>query len=418
MTDEGNTMPADPSERRPRLTIVANENSQTVPLPAGGSLQLGRSRLADITIDHGSLSRIHGQFDHAQALTYTDLGSSNGSWLGGRLLEPNVPAELRDGDVLELGNVVVVIHQPGAHPTASTNPMDALRDRAKKAAKHRLNVLILGETGVGKGVLAREIHGWSPRAQGPFVVVDCASLAFDVIESELFGHEAGAFTGATAAKPGLLESASGGTVFLDEIGELPSAVQAKLLRALEDRVVRRVGGVADVALDVRFIAATHRDLERDALEGSFRSDLLYRLNAVTLRIPPLRARTNEIEPLARAFLRDVGGAELEAALTTDAARWLARQPWPGNARQLRNAVERAVATMEGDRLDVVAFSEAGNDTAVAPAADDERARILAALEACAGNQTKAAARLGISRRTLIHRLDLYGLPRPRKRTRS
>ena len=372
-----------------------------------------------MTIDDDSLSRVHGRLECGATLRYSDLGSSNGSWVGGRRVDPNEEVEVRDGDLIEMGNAVVIVQRPGATPEArSEGAMEALRSRAKKAAKHRLNVLVLGETGVGKGVLAREIHAESPRHAGPFVVVDCASLATDVIESELFGHEQGAFTGATQAKPGLLESADGGTVFLDEIGELPLPVQAKLLRVIEERTVRRVGGVSDRTIDVRFVAATHRDLEQEASEGRFRTDLLYRLNAVTLRIPPLRERRNEIDTLARGFLDELGGSALVDTLAADAVRWLEAQPWPGNIRELRNAVEGAVATMDGDVLDAATF-EQGAPTRRAPTSgeQDERSRIMEALERCAGNQTKAAELLGISRRTLIHRLDLYGLPRPRKRGR-
>lgn len=417
MSDEGQTVPVPPGARKARLTIVAGGETSNVPLPAAGSLSLGRSRSADVTIDDTSLSRVHGRLECGPTLRYVDLGSSNGSWIAGRRVEPNKEVEVRDGDLIEMGNAVVIVQRPG---TSSDVPpdgtMDALRSRAKKAAKHRLNVLVLGETGVGKGVLAREIHAESPRREGPFVVVDCASLATDVIESELFGHEQGAFTGATQAKPGLLESADGGTVFLDEIGELPLPVQAKLLRVIEERTVRRVGGVSDRTIDVRFVAATHRALEEAAADGHFRTDLLYRLNAVTLRIPPLRERRTEIAGLARGFLEELGGASLSQTLTQDAVRWLEAQPWPGNIRELRNAVEGAVATMDGETLDAATLEQgAPTRRARAPAEQDERARIMEALERCAGNQTKAAELLGISRRTLIHRLDLYRLPRPRKR---
>ena len=390
-----------------------------MPLPEEGSLSLGRSRSADVTVQDESLSRVHGRLECGSTLRFVDLGSSNGSWIAGRRVEPHEEVEVRDGELIEMGSVVVIVQRPGGAPDSpATGKMEALRARARKAARHRLNVLVLGETGVGKGVLAREIHAESPRSEGPFVVVDCAALATDVIESELFGHEQGAFTGAAQAKPGLLESADGGTVFLDEIGELPLPVQAKLLRVIEERTVRRVGCVSDRTIDVRFVAATHQDLEQQAAEGRFRTDLLYRLNAVTLRIPPLRERRDEIEALARGFLDELGGSDLADALGPDAVRWLQAQPWPGNIRELRNAVEGAVATMEGDVLDAATFEQgAPARRAPTPAEQDERTRIIAALEQCAGNQTKAAELLGVSRRTLIHRLDLYGLPRPRKRGR-
>lgn len=386
-------------------------------LPDSGTLTIGRSRSADVTIDDDSLSRLHGRLECGRGLHFVDLGSSNGSWVGGRRVEPHGTVEVHDGEVIELGSVVLAVQWPASTgPGPADDAMTRLRDKALKAARHRINVLLLGETGVGKGMLAREIHAASPRAAAPFVVVDCAALAADVAESELFGHEVGAFTGATRAKPGLIETAEGGTVFLDEIGDLPLPIQAKLLRVIEERAVRRVGDVREREVDVRFVAATHRALEDEVRQGRFRGDLLFRLNAVTLEIPPLRARRGEVEVLARGFLRELGGDSLATALTADAVRWLEAQPWPGNIRELRNAVERAAAVMDGDVIEVEALASNPNaGRAIASTESDERTRIIDALDRAAGNQTKAAQLLGISRRTLIHRLDLYRLPRPRKK---
>lgn len=398
-------------ERVARLTVVNGPANFVIDLPRTGTLTLGRSSSADITIDDDSLSRVHGQLECGEMLRYLDLGSSNGSWVGGRAVAAHERVDVGDGEVLELGSVVLAVQWPRLAEADATDPMAPVRQRAARAAKTRINVLLLGETGVGKGMLAREIHAASDRAAAPFVVIDCAALAVDVVESELFGHEAGAFTGASRAKPGLIEAAEGGTAFLDEIGELPLAVQAKLLRVIEERAVRRVGGVAERTVDVRFIAATHRDLQAEAAQGRFRGDLLYRLNAVSLEIPPLRRRRREIEGLARGFLREMGAAD---AITGDAVRWLEAQPWPGNVRELRNAVERAAAIMEGERIEVADLASTPSP-GLASGEVDERARIIEALDRCAGNQTKAAELLGISRRTLIHRLDLYRLPRPRKR---
>lgn len=428
MSDESETLPAAPAGTSPRITIVAGGVTQTRELPPGQHVTLGRSRSAQITIDDGSLSREHGRLEFGDQLLFVDLGSSNGSWVGGRKAEPHVRVPVGEGELIELGQVIVIVQgtalanrsQPGPSPSR----MEAVQAAVMRAASHDLSVLVLGETGVGKGVMAREIHAASGRATGPFVVVDCASLARNVVESELFGHERGAFTGAQTAKQGLLEAANGGTAFLDELGELELPLQAKLLRVIEERKVRRVGDVRDRDIDVRFIAATNRDVESDAAAGLFRTDLLYRLNAVTLRIPPLRERAEQIVPLARKFLADVGpGVRLGA----DAEQWLRSQAWPGNVRELRNAVERAYAGADAAIIGAAAFKAFAPHSAdasggasktglAAPEQQTERDRILAALEACAGNQTKAAAKLGISRRTLVHRLDLYGLPRPRKRT--
>lgn len=427
MSDEVETVPVASGHAASRLTIVAGGSTQTRELPAEGSLTIGRSRSADVTVDDASLSREHGRLElTAAAVRYVDLGSSNGSWVAGSRVESGVAVEVGDGELLELGEVIVIVHRPeggrqsSRAPAARESAMERVQLAAERAAKHRLNVLILGETGVGKGVLARSMHAASPRSGGPFVVIDCAALARDVVESELFGHERGAFTGAMTAKPGLLEAAHGGTAFLDEIGELDPSIQAKLLRAIEERRVRRVGSTRDEEIDVRFVAATNRDLEREAESGRFRTDLLYRLNTVTLRIPPLRKRPDEILPLARKFLLELAGSGESLAFTSDAITWLQAHTWPGNVRELRNAVERAFANASGSTIDRDALAPSGlaprpaAGGAPESAATDERARIIAALEDCAGNQTKAAAQLGISRRTLIHRLDEYGLPRPRK----
>jgi transcriptional regulator with PAS, ATPase and Fis domain len=297
-------------------------------------------------------------------------------------------------------------------------------------------VLLYGDTGVGKEVFARRIHTLSPRAQKPFLGLNCAALAATLLESELFGFERGAFTGAVQTKPGLLETAEGGTLLLDEIGEMPTAIQVKLLRVLEERQVLRIGGTKARPIDVRVLSATNRHLETAIDEGSFRRDLYFRLNGITVEIPSLRDRPAEIEPLARRFA-DLAARRLGATapLEIDAGVWerLRRYQWPGNIRQLRNVMERAVVLSEGGPITVddlpvdtyvgpgprsptveMAVSSAPSTGSVPPD-DSERARILAALEQCAGNQTRAAEQLGISRRTLVSRLSEYNLPRPRKR---
>ncbi len=222
----------------------------------------------------------------------------------------------------------------------------AMRDLyrlATRAGHSRINVLISGETGTGKEILAEAVHRASPRACGPFVCFNCAAVADTLLESELFGHERGAFTGAAQAKQGLVEAASSGTLFLDEIGEMSLTLQAKVLRVIETKQVLRVGATRPRAADVRFVAATNRDLDQDIAAGRFRKDLYFRLNGISLSIPPLRARTDEILPLARLFLAEAA-AQLGEALSTLTPRALAQlldYAWPGNIRELRNLMERA-----------------------------------------------------------------------------
>jgi two-component system response regulator AtoC len=310
--------------------------------------------------------------------------------------------------------------------------MTALHQLVARVAAADISVLLHGETGVGKEVIAELVHRGSARAARPFLKLNCAALSEALLESELFGHEKGAFTGAVAAKPGLLEVAEGGTVFLDEIGELQLATQAKLLRVLDECKLLRVGGLAPRPIDVRVISATNRDLDAEVARGGFRRDLLYRLNAMSIIIPPLRERPAEILPLARRFAHTFAARLGRPAprLTERAIAALRAYAWPGNVRELRNVIERALVVSATDVIDLVDLPE---DRMQAPAqvtfaarlADhvaeereavaEERQRILEALEACGGNQTNAAKLLGIARRTLINKLDKLALPRPRKR---
>jgi DNA-binding NtrC family response regulator len=314
-------------------------------------------------------------------------------------------------------------------PRPSGSAMEHLRAVMQRVAGTTIGVLILGETGVGKEVMARALHASSQRADRPFVPIHCAALSPALFESELFGHEKGAFTSALAAKPGLLETADGGTVFFDEIGELPEAIQVKLLRVLEDCVVMRVGGTKPIQLDVRFVAATHRDLEAEIERSAFRADLYFRLSGVTLVVPPLRHRTAEIEPLARGFCEDAAArlGRPAPALSPEALAALEAYTWPGNIRELRNMIERATVLCDGEviepddlPLDKMAATLPPPDErrpSPAPRIDDEaeKARIVATLAHCNGNQTRAAAALGYSLRKLVYLMTRYDLPRPRKR---
>jgi DNA-binding NtrC family response regulator len=311
--------------------------------------------------------------------------------------------------------------------------MQSLYDDAGRAAVTNINVLILGETGVGKEVLARAIHNLSPRKAGPFLALNCTALPESLLESELFGHEKGAFTGALSGRSGLLEAANSGTVFLDEIGDLPLPVQTKLLRVLEERKVMRVGGRAATDIDVRFLAATNRDLERDVAQGVFREDLFYRLNGISFFVPPLRERRAEIEPLSRLFVARFcaeHGRAQSLGISAECLSALEHYDWPGNLRELRNAIERAVVMCPGEVLlpehlpakvrpgkpgDVSSEPPADRSALLRREMDElERERIQAALDKTSGNQTLAAKLLGISRRTLVYRLTALRLPRPRK----
>jgi len=407
----------------PQLLVLGDGDVTTVALPERGSLRIGRGEDVDVRIDRDSVSRRHAILHVGDGFAIEDLGSSNGTKVAGTRLAPNVRTPVGPGDVIEIGTAMLVVHGAFDPRRASTGDAPVklggaaamrLGEIVPRIAKSGINVLVQGETGAGKEVLARKIHETSQRAGGPFVAINCGALPEALLESELFGHEAGAFTGASATKPGLLETANGGTVFLDEVGELPLSAQVKLLRVLEERRVLRVGGLQPRPIDVRFVAATHRDLRGAVALGQFRQDLYYRLSGITLAIPPLRDRLAELPDLAQEFARKAA-AEVGRPTPSLPAATLAHlqtHPWPGNIRELRNVVERAVVLCDGDAIlpEHLVFEP------LVPQAEgeDERARIMAALQACAGNQTKAAVRLGISRKTLGVKMDALGIPRPQK----
>ncbi|HEX8114918.1 MAG TPA: sigma 54-interacting transcriptional regulator, partial [Kofleriaceae bacterium] len=442
------------------LAVVAGDAVTTAALPAAGSVTLGRDAECDVRIDNRSVSRRHAVLHLGPPLQIQDLGSANGTFVRDARSPVDTTAthplrrlsgeilEIAIGERVNLGAIPIVVRRARAAPASATPPdavivrdpaMRALYDQVTRAARAAISVLILGETGVGKEVFARAIHDRSRRAGGPFLELNCAALPAGLLEGELFGHEKGAFTGASQATPGLLESADGGTVFLDEIGELPAAVQVKLLRVLEDRKVLRIGGRTPRTLDVRFVAATNRDLQAEVERGNFRQDLYFRLNGVAFAIPPLRERVTEIQPLAERFLAAAGemldrGEPLR--LSAEALGYLERYRWPGNVRELRNVIERAAVLSLGSAIEPAGLpppitraaidpgSLSGREDSGArgdrpdrsdPAPDGDRQRIIAALEQCAGNQTRAAKLLGISRRTLVNRLASYDIPRPRPR---
>jgi len=476
---------------RLELAVFAAGGVTRHPLPAEGKVVLGRAEESDIRIDDGSVSRRHAQIHLGPPLRIEDLGSANGTTVrrekgaGGtvRLLDTRVESgkvvEFGVGDAINLGSTILVVRKiDDAEPEVRgegavgsyiirDEAMKKLYALAERVAEGPISVLLLGETGVGKEVLAETIHRKSPRISGPFLRLNCAALSESLLESELFGHEKGAFTNAVRSKPGLFETAEKGTVFLDEVGELPLGIQVKLLRVLEDRQVMRVGGLAPRPIDVRFVSATNRDLASEVQKGTFRQDLYFRLNGIALSIPPLRERRSEIEPLARTFAAraaaSIGRSPPE--ITREALAAMTSYDWPGNVRELRNAIERAVVLCEGvirpDDLVLEGRAQgappaprssvpltgtvplAGMDPPLSsfsftsdeatsqlrggvidPSASGslreelgtlERQRMIDALEKCAGNQTAAAAMLGMPRRTFVSKLSAYNIPRPRKK---
>jgi DNA-binding NtrC family response regulator len=456
------------------LLVVGRDSYATYNLPASGTLTIGRGETNAVRVDDPLASRAHACLYFGEGMALEDLGSVNGTRIKDQPVPRGERVPIRIGDTVQIGSTVLIVQRrtapvgdgrpetlPGAGITSENlgQPRGVAMQRvhalAERAAAGTINVLITGETGVGKEVLAETVHRASPRHDGPYVCLNCAALSETLLESELFGHERGAFTGAVQAKPGMMETAAGGTLFLDEVGELPMATQAKLLRVLETREVTRLGSVKPRRIDLRFIAATNRDLEAEVARGAFRQDLYFRFAGITLTIPPLRERPDEIRPLVETFsnqiCRDLGRAP--PIFPAPILMLLESYGWPGNVRELKNVVERAVLLsggpiigtehlpmekisrampsapaaaapsapeprigtvtprqIEAGRVDVPGMSRAARG----PAGQAERERIIAALNACAGNQSRAAKLLGIPRRTFLNKLDAYGIPRPKK----
>ena len=373
-------------------------------------------------------------------LRLTDLDSTNGTFVDGVQV---MDALLRDGELVRLGATALRVEARGALSPSPEPSRDAfgrylgaspemrrLYPLCDRLAASDVPVVIEGETGTGKEVMAEALHEMGPRAAGPYVVLDCTSVAPSLVEAELFGHEKGAFTGATAARKGVFELAEGGTLLIDEIGDLDTALQPKLLRAVERGEIRRVGGARAVKVNVRVIAATRRDLDREVQAGRFRDDLYHRLAVARLELPPLRARAGDVAFLARYFWRQLGGRD-EALTGEILARWSA-QPWPGNIRELRNTIARHVAL--GSLAEDPAFRGPSMPAPATPARADlleevlaqnlplprARERVLAeferryvarVLEQHGGDTARAAAASGIARR-------YFNLIRARRTDRS
>lgn len=459
------------------LVIVAYGATSTTcyPLPLTGTVTIGREDGNDIRLDDAAVSRRHARLHLNPGIRIEDAGSANGirilahhrpspgtARLQETRLTPGESQTIAIGVGIAIGSTLLVVQpkdqdgaplssrkpRSGVDPIVRSPAMREIYEQVDRIARGAISVLLLGESGVGKEVMADAIHRRSRRAAKPFLCLNCAAFSEALLESELFG-------GAGKAKPGLLEMADGGTVFLEDVGELPLRLQGKLLRVLEERQVPGVGGLKHRSIDVRFIAATNRDLGIDIAQGAFRQDLFNQLSGITLVIPPLRERVSEIEPLARSFILTICeqlGRGSAPELSLDAIGALQRYHWPANVQELRNVMERAVMLSDGAMIapehlgiqggfmasfpsrpstvvDGLPILRSDRPSGVSPIAsrhietrrtsktaqEDERARIVAALDRCAGNQTRAAAMLGVSRRTLIHRLDEYGLSRPRKK---
>ncbi len=438
--DAGTEGPRVPTAAMARAYLVVRSGDRRMLLDVrdGETIHIGRADRATVRLDDPKASREHARIAcEAGRLTLEDLGSRNGTRVNQDVVKQATRA-LGSGDVVWIGETEILV--AGARAEASEAALPAIEvpglivaDEAMvqvfrnidRVAPLSTTVLLQGETGVGKEVVAEQLHARSGRSTAPFVRINCGALPDSLIESELFGHERGAFTGADRRKPGLFEVAQGGTLFLDEIGELKLELQAKLLRVLEAKKVLRVGGRQELDVDVRIVAASNRDLEREAKQGRFRSDLYFRLSTFAVHIPALRERPNEIGLLAELFARQLSlrMGRSAPAIADSTRALLEHHPWPGNVRELRNVIERALVLVDGGVV-LPEHLPPGITTSAEPVATGsfrdrvesvEQRSIEEALAAEGGNQTRAAKRLGVSRRTLVYKLDKYDLrPRDKK----
>jgi DNA-binding NtrC family response regulator len=392
---------------------------------------IGAAPDCDIVLMGRGISKRHASVElTGERVLLRDLGSTNGTVLNSSQIRE---AFLAPGDLVTIGDVTLrldeLVEDVRVPPSASDRfgdlygaspAMRQLFGVLERASATDTNVLVLGESGTGKDLVARAIHGSSRRAKGPFAVVDCSAQNAELLAAELFGHTAGAFTGAAQRRQGAFEAAARGTVFLDEVGELPLDLQPKFLRVLENREVRPLGANAAVPVDVRVVAATHRDLEAMVRAGTFREDLYYRLAVVQVHLPPLRERREDVPGLVRALLPTLRGVRSGVRFTDAALSALAAQAWRGNVRELRNVLERTVALAAGDAIDakdLLISSRQATAPPVAPAPqlsgktleEIEREVIRLTLEKTKGNQTEAARILGLHRNGLAKKMKRYGL---------
>jgi transcriptional regulator with GAF, ATPase, and Fis domain len=433
----------------PRLEVVVERENgrpsgRTMQLD-GGTLRVGTHASNEIVLQDPTVSRFHARFTlENQVCRVQDLGSLNGTWLQNGTAEP---VRIRDADVaantsVRVGASVLRVRSVAAAQEdevpawpafgsilGTSLPMRRLFALLEKIAKADCNVLIQGESGVGKELVAAEVVQHSPRRDAPFVVVDCGAISPNLVESQLFGHARGAFTGADRDRTGAFEAATGGTIFLDEIGELALDLQPKLLRVIENQEVRRLGETTARKVDVRVIAATNRDLEREVNKGRFREDLYFRLSVVTVTVPSLRERKGDIELLIGHFLESLGARNADRLFTPEVIAELAEHDWPGNVRELRNYVERAVV-LESTALRPPIARDKGDEPQSGPPSsvaravdvavpfkiakealieDFERAYLQALLQWAGGNMSRAARHAGIDRMYLHRLVQRHGL---------
>jgi DNA-binding NtrC family response regulator len=419
----------DPSGYRTARLVVTPPNgaekSYVLGLP---HVRIGAGSSNDVVLEDAHASRFHCELRKTdQGWLIRDLGSLNGTRVGDVGIKEGV---LHSGATIQVGETKIrFLADEGKPEEVVASPKQAFGDVLGRSLRMRevfavleriapteLTLLILGETGSGKDVMARAIHAESPRAKKPFVVFDCAAVAPNLIESELFGHVKGAFTGANETRDGVFVRADGGTLFLDEIGELPLDLQPKLLRALEQRTIRQVGGGKEIPVDVRIIAATHRNLDQHVKDGHFRQDLFFRLSVVTIQVPSLRQRTEDLPLIIERLLVQSGKS---VGISPETMAILEKYDWPGNVRELRNVIESASAVCDGDQIEpkhLIFFKPRRRDPTIEklPLAGKtlesiEKAAIQQTLEHCGGNKTKAARALGISPSTLYEKVKKYQL---------
>lgn len=396
----------------------------------GHAIAIGRDETSDIHLLGESVSRQHGVLAPSGAsYRYTNLGR-NGTRISG---QPITDHTLRIGDILEIADWELQFLQEDCElrtetvvPTQMEKPrpraprhvligdspaMRNLQSQIARIAESSASVCILGETGSGKEVVAHGIHQASDRSRGPFVAVNCGAIPASMIESELFGYDKGAFTGASRDHRGFFEQASGGTLFLDEIGELPLELQTRFLRVLETGCFRRIGGQHEVSADFRLVSATHRNLHQSVTMGKFREDLFFRLYVLPLTLAPLRERASDIPLLLNHFTMEFGRPDVQ--WSSDALKKLMRYTWPGNVRELRNTVQRSLILTTGDRISDkdVHLLHTTRAPVVTPVSldDQEKLGIERALQQHHGNNSHTAAALGISRTTLLTKIKKYGI---------
>lgn len=410
------------------------------------AIVVGRDATSNVVVPDASVSKRHARltFDGKHSVSVEDLGSTNGTICKGQSIQKDKPTAVTHGAELYFGALLGIIHIPSAHAastpaehTAKQDPfegdiiadaptMKRVLDDVDRFSRASATVVITGETGTGKEEIAKLIQRGSARKDKPFIVLNCASIASQLLESSLFGHEKGAFTGAVTQKKGYFEDADGGTLLLDEIGELSPDAQKALLRVLETGKITRVGSVREIPVDVRVIAATWRDLKQMCDEGKFRWDLYHRISVLTIDLPPLRERQEDQAKLVGRFLQRANKANDRSVkgIEDDALRTLMAYGWPGNIRELRNWIERAVVVTRGDKIttaDLPSHIEGKlEERRNLPENLEkyiealEKEIILEALRQTDGDTTEAARRLGMELRTLQRRMKKYGIvPKPR-----